>query len=743
LVVRTQRKGTGLNTNTSTQQPTQTGGPLLGALLVHGIGSQKPSTTLLPGSDALTNWLRDRYGADYAVLTHAKLDEGRAVATIRVGPEGKQWDLLVAESHWADSFRSPKLSVVLPWILSSTILVGALGVRDFRNQAKYVGKLPHSDDHPFPTASKWFLTFQAAVLGLLVPLAVIAVALTSVLGVVPRLRPTVRRLHAVLTGTVGDGFVYVDDSTRYAAVVSRVREDLDWLIGECGGNVVVVAHSQGAAVAHDAMTRTPLDGQVDLLTYGSGLRKLGQLRQARGVVEPPSWWRMARFFTFMTVADAALVSATTTIIERYGVRPLLLHLAPALVAIFFILGIYWLGGKRTDGRSGVPKLVWLTLILVGLYLLWQLGMIGRAWLHDREGGDWVAPAELVVCLGFGLFGLRACSRYTGITELSIGATWRTKGAAPNWVDIRATADPVAAVPTMGPEHTGTWPQDIEIHNLRSALYDHTSYWANWAEFVPRVLNFFAARLEKPQRGHLEVPEFWLEREASRRYETTYLLVSFRMLAVAGFSYVLVVSLQNLGLIGEKALDAAGWVIPRLSAKTIDDLQKRDWLTTAVGILTIALAFAAVYSLISRVWGMVVRLSSRPQIRLLREVAPIVENLSTPKGAARVKHNKCKGYLYIQETTVYFVPVNVGQPGAPESRKWDTSKVSKTTFVPFVRSRMTIVHHGDGGTEALIFTTWDLRGTAHLRRQIRRTVWPQTPDPNESTAANDAEEAAAP
>jgi hypothetical protein len=179
------------------------------------------------------------------------------------------------------------------------------------------------------------------------------------------------------------------------------------------------------------------------------------------------------------------------------------------------------------------------------------------------------------------------------------------------------------------------------------------------------------------------------------------------------------------------------------AETVKDLQGREWLTSAVGILTIAVAFAAVYSLISQLWGTVVRLSSRAQIRFLREVAPIVEDLTTSKGAARVKHNKCNGYLYIQETTIYFAPANAGQSGAPETKAWHTSKLSKTTFVPFVRSRMTIVHNGDGGREKLTFTTWDLRGTAHLRRTIRRTVWPQAPAPDESTAADAAEQAAVP
>lgn len=79
-----------------------------------------------------------------------------------------------------------------------------------------------------------------------------------------------------LTGVLGDSYVFVQNHIQQAAILTKVRSDLQWLAERCE-SVVVIAHSQGAAIAHRVLRRADPANVRLLITLGSGLAKLEEL----------------------------------------------------------------------------------------------------------------------------------------------------------------------------------------------------------------------------------------------------------------------------------------------------------------------------------------------------------------------------------------------------------------------------------------------------------------------------------
>jgi hypothetical protein len=115
-------------------------------------------------------------------------------------------------------------------------------------------------------------------------LALLVLLLVSVLGLpgvtrIPVVGSWAANVTRTLLETVGDSRAFVQNEIDAVQMTKTVRSDLDILAARCR-KVAVVAHSQGAAVAHAALRQREDEGKapVDLLlTFGSGLRKLHEL----------------------------------------------------------------------------------------------------------------------------------------------------------------------------------------------------------------------------------------------------------------------------------------------------------------------------------------------------------------------------------------------------------------------------------------------------------------------------------
>ena len=213
---------------------------------------------------------------------------------------GENW--LFAESWWAEQFAPPSYGdlvkwscSILPWVLGSHFAAQIRRRWDERpwNQAVERSRY-QADRHPregrgpflsFLSGPAWSARILAAWgrLGVGLLLSVVTVPLLVLFLVVailpiPQVRSVLLRVQRGLASILGDSYVFLDRPIESASIVRQVRYDLAWLSRRCKA-VAIVAHSQGGAVAHQALRgKVPKNLRL-LFTFGSGLRKLEQLRE--------------------------------------------------------------------------------------------------------------------------------------------------------------------------------------------------------------------------------------------------------------------------------------------------------------------------------------------------------------------------------------------------------------------------------------------------------------------------------
>ena len=114
----------------------------------------------------------------------------------------------------------------------------------------------------------------------LLVLAVVALAALVVLDRLPVIGPRVRPFTLELTRSAGDAYLLLRQPAMLAAMVGRLRADVAWMSERCE-NVVIVAHSQGAALSHLLLRRGEelLDGPskqrpLTLVTFGAAVWRL-------------------------------------------------------------------------------------------------------------------------------------------------------------------------------------------------------------------------------------------------------------------------------------------------------------------------------------------------------------------------------------------------------------------------------------------------------------------------------------
>ena len=170
---------------------------------------------------------------------------------------------MLAESHWGESFWAPSFFRFARWCLltAPAVLVHYITMARLQHRKSLV---------------RWFLS----VLGLSasVALAELAFVLLMVLWLIPweRLRSYVLRVQFGLAGVVGDSYILLEDPVQRRAIIDRVQRDLNWLALRCE-QVVVIAHSQGAAVAALVLSNREQAGVANIhsfVTLGAGVQTL-------------------------------------------------------------------------------------------------------------------------------------------------------------------------------------------------------------------------------------------------------------------------------------------------------------------------------------------------------------------------------------------------------------------------------------------------------------------------------------
>jgi hypothetical protein len=271
----------------------------VGVVLVHGIGEQKQGGTLRGFGEPTLKWMKRWLGPvvedDPVRVTETVLKPGpgktppHTRATVKLNKGGSQVEILFAEAHWAGVFDPPSYSQVTNWGLTfGPRLVGwyasemprALTHVATRARAKDGKDLGWRDGIQYVALLARGLA-TLAFLGFVLVLWLF-ILLTTVFAFVPKLRDAVRSLQLLLANYLGDCHTLVESELSYDAMSTNVEQTIQW-VSDRSDVVAVLAHSQGAAVAHRALMKGGSPGVELLVTFGAGIKPLlGQRDHIRG-----------------------------------------------------------------------------------------------------------------------------------------------------------------------------------------------------------------------------------------------------------------------------------------------------------------------------------------------------------------------------------------------------------------------------------------------------------------------------
>lgn len=436
-------------------------------------------------------------------------DPAHAEAVIRLHPEKsdtestwreQRW--LFAEAWWAKSFAPPQYFSIVRWAFMS---VPWTFVSHFERRLRRVGFAARNTPTILGKISAlpaWFGEWLRLMIGLLlIPIVLLLVVLILVLSLVPidAVREVALSLQRLLSQTIGDSYTLVASPTTAAAIATRVRHDLDWLAERCE-RVVVIAHSQGAAIAHRVLRGPPGKECAMLLSFGSGLQKLAEIERA--AASRAGWTLWGATIAALCSANAlygsafgaSLLQATLTRSWVRGADPRGALGAVTVVAALS-LAIYLrllappsidrreIGGSHIGARIAVYLMIGASATLP--MLAEQLHAVDTlyAWL-----------GSLALALVAGVISMRAWGDATGrswdpdtqieMDRQTLHQRFDLRNESIDWVDVYSTDDPVPNGPLLD-ELLPARPRSHCVFNRRSVLWDHTTYWENGEQFVAR------------------------------------------------------------------------------------------------------------------------------------------------------------------------------------------------------------------------------------------------------------------
>jgi hypothetical protein len=468
-----------------------------GVLFVDGIAKQRPGSAVTSLAGALFRWLYRWNKAEglwvprSPVLRETRLPgpgDGQPAYVILEAPlflsSGQRYGRwLLAESSWANAYATPRFLELAQWVwkVSTCLLVLQFVIplrRHWRQYAQDRARgiaLPRRLDSASACLAYLLLMGVAAMSSVLVSVVLLVLAMAAALPI-PRIDKAVQWVVVHLSAILGDSYLLSHCPVEFAAMRSKVASDLRWLQERCDV-VAVVAHSQGAAIAHQVLRDAgPAGGVQAFITAGQGISKLHLLQRMDW---DPAGHRAAwhsRLFVVIGLLCAGL---------------------PALGVI--------------AGRIGVPA---LQVLAAASWYPWQ------------------------ICAGFAflVIGVRHALRANGS---GVDESLALPRAAPHmtWRDYYASADPVSngqlappgAIAAHGhpdptsPQYGLPDPCD-QVYNKGSLLTDHNGYLRNQDQFVSSLLNDLAAAAYGRADGPGACPRLVRQRDIDKASRHRKLLI---------------------------------------------------------------------------------------------------------------------------------------------------------------------------------------------------------------------------
>ncbi len=275
----------------------------------------------------------------------------------------------------------------------------------------------------------------------------VLVSLLAILSLVPIFKVSELAGKALqsLAAIIGDSYIYAGNDITRRAINARIALDLDWA-KSFTTQVAVVAHSQGAAAALDTVRLR--NASCSLITYGSGIRKLIELRQ-----------------------EMARPRLAVLLLQLSWIYPLGLIWAWPIVLKY--LGDAAAGSTAPWPLGGMAS----TFIFFGYLGLCMLFLLAT----DSDPVEEAVKKEVDAMEGYG----------------------------GSWTDLVSTADPVPAGLLLRNLKQDPQSQDwirwdglkclksAKVWNQGNFLTDHTSYWQSHDDFIPRVFAAIASDFHLP------------------------------------------------------------------------------------------------------------------------------------------------------------------------------------------------------------------------------------------------------
>jgi len=360
-------------------------------------------------------------------------------------------------------------------------------------------------------------------------------------------RETARGIINLLASSIGDSLVLTTSHVQRAAIVDVVARTLENQLQRCA-QVVVLAHSQGAAVSHAALRACALGrsqrnidlARVHLVTVGSGLQKLTDLRY--GIRHHSNTEFVATY-----MAAVLGIGGASYLVANFHGRGIACLLMSAIMVGALIAIDYQMASPRDPALRQrwrfVERLRFVLLSTV-------LGAVPAAFAtyamcEDTFPNSWggILAAASAFSLGLGA-GATFIGNYGGlrrdlIAEKQAAAAKsinrRTLGAARatqwfedslaieglgSWLDLHASGDPVPNGAPLGAAESGSV-VTREVINQRSFLADHNSYWQNATQVIAPIVDRILAHSDSVSRRVLP------GRAEEARIAPTRLLITIR------------------------------------------------------------------------------------------------------------------------------------------------------------------------------------------------------------------------
>ncbi len=498
----------------------------LGVLVVHGIGDQKRGATLTQWADGLVAWVtawqardnRSTVGSatvsDVSLNPPASVPPNLALDVSFVADDRDDHKWLFAEGWWAGSFEPPPFFKLWSWSFKSVPATTAM-------QANAIVASARRRLNVATGANRIYEIVRIVVMVLLTVVVIasspVLLAILTVLLMLqyiasmlpfPALRELVSRAQLIAVGTIGDSQRLVESPTHAGAIKQPIVEGIAWLRAQGCPRIVIIAHSQGAAITYKVLEEVaeqpaeliePVDAFVSV---GSGLGKIQAL----------SHLRSERKFRELRAASLAVPVAATVaaicikyladqrrFIGLIGMGAIMAFGIALMLAVLFGQEASWREPKPGVDSHPAPeessptsarakqRWPWLDRLsrpyrVVGdarLPLIPIAITLGLAvtWSIYRQQG--LIPLFAAISVSAGFVGILYIS-LLDVPEISSDLA----SSARRWIDIYASKDPVPAGSTRTTVEAR--PESWRVSNLGSTVRDHTAYLANRDECLTYV-----------------------------------------------------------------------------------------------------------------------------------------------------------------------------------------------------------------------------------------------------------------